>query len=520
MKNWRVVILLLVLLISSYIKLFVVNGNNFPFTMDQGRDMVDIRQMVVNHSPRLVGPTTSINGVLLGPFWYYFLLIPFVLFGGSPQAIMIWQIVWYQLSVIFLWWVIEKKNKNLAFLTAFLLLLSPTGFYTGRYFWNANAMPIMTAFFFGMLLLTVQKPKLLNFLFTGLIAGLSMQVEAAFGILFFPFAFIYLAIKNKKIDQLFALFVGFFITLIPQILFEIRHQFIMTKLLLSEFTGKAGILGEKLSFSQRIPDRWKNLIDQVRNLSHIPETYVNIILIVSVLIILFFIIRKTKTILINNTAIISLSFMLFAAFFYMVFSDSLKQWYILGISIPLTLILACAFEYLWMTKNKIAIILVSLILLLHFTNALSAQTEYITGTTLKPSNDPSNLRNQLTAIDWVYREADGKAFKAYDYVPSVYDYSLNYLYWWYGTKTYGYQPSEVAYLPNQPEYIQGNSSLWTKAKPFTEQDPIMLIIELDKEMPSRQQQWEGNFSKLCLGKKLFYPFGTEVQELIPCPVKK
>src|SRR3989338_11444121 len=99
-------LLILALLISTFTKLIVVNGYNFAFTMDQGRDMVDIRQMVVSLTPKLVGPTTSINGVLLGPFWYYFLLPPFLISGGNPQAIMNWQIIWYQLSALLLWFVI------------------------------------------------------------------------------------------------------------------------------------------------------------------------------------------------------------------------------------------------------------------------------------------------------------------------------------------------------------------------------------------------------------------------------
>lgn len=516
MKNLGLILLSVVLLISTLIKVFAVSGNNFPFTMDQGRDMVDIRQMVVSHTPRLVGPTTSINGVLLGPFWYYFLLPPFLTSGGNPQAVMYWQIIWYQLSAIFLWWVIKKFNKNLAFFTAFLLLLSPTGFYTGRYFWNANAMPLMTAFFFGTLFLAIKKPSTINLMIAGLVAGLSMQVEAAFGILFFPFAFLYLAIKNKKLKQLLHLSFGFVITLIPQALFEVRHQFIMTKVFVSEFTGKAAILGEKITFDQRLVDRLKSLTDQVRNLSHIPENYVFIIFLLSIGILIFMIVRSTKKTISNNVGFISLSFFVFSAIFYLIFPQQLKQWYVLGISIPLTLILASTFDSLWETKNKVSMLLVAGVLFFHFINALTAQTDHIINNVLKPSNDPSNLRNLISEVNWVYREAAGGAFKAYNYVPSVYDYSLNYVYWWYGTKTFGYQPSDVAYLPNQPEYIIGSSLHWTKTKKATDSDPTMLIIETDKGTPSREQAWLGNFSKLCVVKDMHFPWNSEIKMLSNC----
>ena len=107
-EGWINCLLVLVLVISTFFKIIEVKGYNFPFTMDQGRDMTDIRQMVVTHKPRLVGPTTSINGVLLGPFWYYFNLIPFVLSGGNPGVIIYWQIFWFQLACVFMYFSLRK----------------------------------------------------------------------------------------------------------------------------------------------------------------------------------------------------------------------------------------------------------------------------------------------------------------------------------------------------------------------------------------------------------------------------
>jgi hypothetical protein len=96
-KNIPLILFLVILLASTVLKIMEVANYNFPFTTDQGRDMVDMRHMVVTHTPRLVGPTTSINGVLLGPFWYYFNLTPFIIGGGNPAFVVYWQILWYQL---------------------------------------------------------------------------------------------------------------------------------------------------------------------------------------------------------------------------------------------------------------------------------------------------------------------------------------------------------------------------------------------------------------------------------------
>ncbi len=121
------------------------------------------------------------------------------------------------------------------------------------------------------------------------------------------------------------------------------------------------------------------------------------------------------------------------------------------------------------------------------------------------------MRNELTAIDWVYLNAAGRGFRAFSYLPSVYDFPYNHLYWWYGKKQYGYQPAETAYLPNQPEYIRDVEKIWTSKKEVGQENLTFLIIEKDMDMPERETAWLGNFSKLCLLKEIVFPWHARVQ---------
>lgn len=519
-KNWPVVILITILLVSALIRIAEVWNNNFAFTMDQGRDMVDIRHMVVNLSPRLVGPTTSINGVLLGPFWYYFNLIPFVISGGSPAAIVYWQILWYQLAGLFLYLVFKGKSRVFALIAASLFLFMPIGFNTTRYFWNANAMPFFTAIYLAFLFYTLNQKTNFNLLILGLLAGLSFQIEAAFGVLFFPFAFLVLLINKTKVKQLASLIFGFGVTLIPQILFEIRHQFLMTKIFLSEFSGNSGILGEKVGFADRLPDRYHSLVGLLRDSNYLPE---NIVFSLYLIAAVFFLIRwlkNRKFDYIDQVSLISISFLVFCFIFYLIFPQKLKSWYVLGLSVPLVLFLSTFFSRVACARNKLGPIAVSLISLLVVLYTFKGHYNYLKDVTFQPSQDPSNLRNQLQNIDFVYQRAGGGAFKAYNYLPSVYDYPYQYLFWWYGTNKYGYQPDTVAYLDNQPEYIKDNSVFWTKRKTANVDSPTFLLIETDKEMPSREQAWLGNFSRLCVKDSVTLKWNFEIKELINCQIKK
>ncbi|HSV94395.1 MAG TPA: hypothetical protein VLH94_00245 [Spirochaetia bacterium] len=510
------ILFFVILIISLVIKVISVNGYNFPFTMDQGRDLTDIRQMIVTQTPRLVGPTTSINGVLLGPFWYYFNTIPFIVSGGNPAAIVYWQIFWFQLSCLFLFFILKKNSHTLAFFVTSLLLLSPVGFNTARYFWNANSMPIFTILFFVSLLWSNSSKFKYSTLIVGLIAGLSMQIEAAFGVLFFPFLIIYYLFSKQKVKNILWSGIGFVVTLLPQVLFELRHGFIMTKVFISEFTGKGEMLGEKIKFSEKLVQRSEHLIDIVRHTNHLPENLVFIFSAIATVTFVYLLLSKKINKSVKDLSIITIIFVLFTFFFYLVFPQKLKIWYTLGFSVPIIFIDALFLDFLTRSKNTFIKILPALFIAATLILSLKAQNDYFKIMYQLSANNPSGMQNEIAAVDWVYKEASGQAFNLYSYLPSIYDYPYQHAFWWYGTQTYGYQPSDITYLPNQPEYIIDGNLAWTKKKTIGDNQLTFLIIEKDGELPMRAQAWLGHFSKLCLVKQHTFPWKTEVRMLTKC----
>ena len=509
-------LLLAILVVSTVIKVIAVKGNNFPFTMDQGRDMTDIRQMVVTHTPRLVGPTTSINGVLLGPFWYYFNLIPFLLFGGSPSAIVYWQILWFQLSVLLLYFVLQKQSRSLAFFTSALLLLAPFGFNTARYFWNANSMPIFTILFFASIVWSNSSANKYTRLLVGLLAGLSMQIEAAFGVLFFPFLFVYYLFSREKIKNIFWSGLGFAITLIPQVLFELRHGFIMTKIFLSEFTGKGEMLGEKISFSEKLAQRGEHLVDIVRHTNHLPENLVFIFTALTFVFVLWFLLSRSIKKTDKKIPSLVFAFFVFAAVFYLIFPQKLKIWYTLGLSVPIIMIDAVFLSFIFRSRRRLLRLAALLVIAATLFFSVKAQNDYFSIMYRLSGNNPSNLQNEIAAVDWVYQKAAGRGFSVYSYLPSVYDYPYQHVFWWYGTQEYAYQPSDISYLPNQPEYILRGNLAWSKKRQSGNDQLTFLIIERESEIPQRQQEWLGHFSKLCVSQQYTFPWNTEVRMLSVC----
>lgn len=484
--------------------------------MDQGRDMLDIRNIVIGKHPTLIGPTTSINGVFLGPFWYYFNVIPFIFGKGDPTFLVYWLIIWYQLTGLLIWLFFKKTGYLLALFSSTLFLMSPSLFEMSSFSWSANPAPIFITFFFLAFFSFLNSPSVKKAFLLGVVSGLPLQIEAALGVLLIPFTVIYFLSQKSPIKYLSLILIGFGITLLPQIIFELKHSFVMTNTLLNEFNGQTAILGPRLNFFQTATSHFNSFSQLAEGLVNLPVQTTQSALIISLLVFTWQIKKKMGDAPIKKILFPTVSFIFFAFLSYLLFPHPLKDWYLKGLYIPYLIILAFLLTKLVKLKKLIICGLVFISLAISFYNTAHSQVRVAIDNFTKTSADQSNLKNELQVIDWVYQKAGGQGFKAFNYIPSVYDYPYQYLFWWYGTKKYGYQPDQISYMENVPEYIINNSSYWTQRKFTEDKSPIFLIMEQDKDRAERLISWQENFSHLCLKDRKTFSFKTEVQLRYNC----
>ena len=496
-----------IVLITTYLRWAAVKDYNFAVTHDQGRDFMAVASIVIGHRPVLVGPTTSINGIFLGPLLYYFLIPPFILGAGNPQWFIYWQIFWYQLAGLG-WYLIFRLQPSLALLVSGLFLLMPVGFVVNRYYWSANLMPAAIAWWLIALFFTLDQPSKIRIAILGLVSGLTLQLEAALGIIIFPFIVIYLFLLKKiPIRKFLTLINGFLFTLTPQFLYELIHNFSQTKILISELSGQAGILGQQLSFPERIINRWQLLLQLIKDTNHLPPSVVVSLFILSLVILL--ITYRKFSVQSQSIININLGLLILAMIFYLIFPQSLKSWYIHGLTIPMIMIMGVVLYDLTRIKFLKTAPIWILIITIFFT--VKEQTKYLRFIHQLQSQDPSNFSNQIQVVDQVYQLAQGRGFWVYNYRPEIYDYPNQYSFWWYGTKKYGYQPEKITYADQVPPYVKSQEKLWTKTKPTAGDFPIFLIIEPDHEHPERQLAWLNNFQSLCTYYQQAFPWGTQIQ---------
>jgi hypothetical protein len=225
--------------------------NALYFTWDQGRDFFAISN-IVQGNLTLIGPTTGIQGFFLGPFWYYLGVPGRILSQGNPYIFSLWYVL-ISLSALPLFWFLSKKlfqNKKHQLVCAYGLGLVPASLWGLIMVWNPM---ISIALISGFLLSLIKAQKSRLWLFISfLLLALVLQSEFAYGaaILLISFVLIYKIRSNFNYLDYLISGLAIFLTLIPQFLFEIKHNFLMLNAInrnLAEETSNKNFIQHLLS---------------------------------------------------------------------------------------------------------------------------------------------------------------------------------------------------------------------------------------------------------------------------------
>ncbi|MBU1127412.1 hypothetical protein KKF11_03640, partial [Patescibacteria group bacterium] len=112
-------LLLLILVFSFFFRVYRV-GDLLGFYYDQGRDALKILEMIKFQDFPAIGPTTGIEGLFLGPFWFY-LLAPFYFLGNGNPVVAAIAISFFDLGAIIMLFLIGREffSKRVGLLASF-----------------------------------------------------------------------------------------------------------------------------------------------------------------------------------------------------------------------------------------------------------------------------------------------------------------------------------------------------------------------------------------------------------------
>jgi hypothetical protein len=409
--------------------------------------MLALWNIVHTHKLLLIGFTTGLPGVFYGPWWYYLLLLPYILSFGNPQGVALTMAI-VGIVTIFFGFFLGKKIGGyfLGISLASLIAVSPAMLSLSSQIWNPFISPIFIVASLLVLhkIYSEEKPKIGYYFILGFLVALIIDLEIVFGLLLaIGLVLALLVIKNKKIQlrSIMSFLIGAAVIFSPRIIFEIRHQFLMTTAFVKFLTVSDSSQGSNLI--ETFVNRLSMLFNQFNSTVALDNKFLGIIIILFMLIAIVLFYRKTSEInkkFINTSLIVLLTFLVGLTFFH----HDVWPHYLVGLPVFYLLLFCLAVSLIVQkTKNYIVPSLIVVILFLINFNPVS-----IINNLNKPMwvGDASVYRNQLAVIDYVYQQSAGKDFKYVVYTPPVYDYPYQYLFKWYGPNKYHYAPSKDARL--------------------------------------------------------------------------
>lgn len=495
MKINYLVILLLLLLGISY-RLILTSEGNFLFHIDSARDMVDVREMVELGKLRLTGPTSAIEGFYNGPAWYYLLATAYLISDGDPYAAILMEIILWAIGGLFLMKLVARFGLVVTILTGLIWVVSNYVVLLTLYAFNPNPVTLLAPVFIYSLEKYLITGKLLFSLSAFLLGGLFFNFEMNFGIFVIPIVLMSTLVINKRLLSQRNWWAGlavFLLTLLPQLIFDIRHQMIMSRAVINYLTQNSTFLGINLiGRAAQLTNQFYQVFSSTLMNSPLLAK-VAIITIAIGLIVQLRIGKLTQ----NKLVVICLTLILVPLIGYIVAPVAVNSWHLGAEMVAGVILLGWVIHHT--SQGNILAKGVTLLLSGLIIWSVAVNLNNFIRERGHLSQDVSVFRNEIAAIDYIYHYAAGKNFKVYTYLPSIIDYPYQYLIWWRGRKRYGYLPEDYAYLPNQPAYISNKERFVTRGD-LPNSGLVFLIKEPDRR--GERHLWENNFRDLELTREI------------------
>lgn len=232
---------LLILLISG-----IFLRSLYPMAVSFGFDQVQILESVERirqGDVTLIGPRTGPADMFTGPLIYY-LAVPFVTFFGEVKTVVIVPLVIALITGMCLFGLIGKYiGKKEAWLATFIWAFSPFLISIDRVFWNPN-LTLLSSFLLIIPLLKTNSKQIdrITLLSIGIGSFLSYQAHFS-GLLLVAIAFACLFYLKKPLVYSAAIVFSLAVSVLPTVLFDIRHNFLNLRGLLNLISTKSEFNG-------------------------------------------------------------------------------------------------------------------------------------------------------------------------------------------------------------------------------------------------------------------------------------
>lgn len=217
------------LLLGIILRIYKISSQYY-FTGELGKELLFVRQFILNGDIPLVGLSTSHEWLNYGPL-YYWILIPIVkIFGWSPY-ILFWLALAVSVIGIYLVYFVFKNivNEKFAVILAFLISVSPL------WIWATRISKLHTFFFiltplFIYFLYKIWNKKIKFIFWLGIIFGLFYSFHYSQTPLFIVILFVFWIVKRSlKVGDYFKFIFGLILPNITMLIYDGILGFTMIK---------------------------------------------------------------------------------------------------------------------------------------------------------------------------------------------------------------------------------------------------------------------------------------------------
>lgn len=467
----------LLLAFAFFTRIFYLFDNAIPFSFDHGKDSLAIMDMVLNLSPKFIGPWTSIPGLYFGPAWYYLLAPFYLLFGFNPVAGAFAMLLLVLLQVFL-------AAKYFGKYEALIIATAPLWFILSKSAWNPYPMTLVSL---GILVLLWKSLPARSFtnktaFLLGCVASFGFHFSAAFAI-FYPIIILASVVLFRirfSLRQILLAALGFVVPFTPQILFELRYNFSQLRAILNYFQE-----GEEHALSwEKILDVLKTTFGEIR-LGILPEinylgsfSSVIVLALVMGLVVILWQTAWNKEVRQRFLLAALFTFIPILGYFFLHFN----VWYVYAIVPAIVLLVGSILRQAprWFSTLYVALLLLGPIMM---------GVQYFASDKAALLQSRGFLPVKIETLDRIESIADGRPYASYHYVPDIYDFSYQYLYYWRGLQGHS-MPTEFSYKPGEVSYVVQKADLSTRI-PNREGEPelIFFIVESPEKSELLERWW-------------------------------
>ncbi len=406
------------------------------FDYDQVEDLFHTRKILMGDLTIIGRPVYGLSNLHHGVFFYYYNLLPFVIFQWNPQLIALWHSVLNAALSFFIFFFARSLFKSITagFIAAFIVAVSYEFIQFAS--WITIITPALITvpiYFFG--LWKFYQGKNWGMFLAATALGISIQLDLMFLYLIPVFLVFWLLFKPRfpDIKVIIWSFVLFILSVSTMILTEIKLNFAGVNALLhfSEVFNDS-----KISYIDRL-----NLFFEQFWLTfsyNIMPTRVDLGAILGVAIIcvsLFSLVSKKVEKSVKPGVLFALLF-LFSPLIMLVFGFHRQPWFLIGIQPAIVMLAGYAFS-----KLKHPVIILFILIAIGLSNLKTILENRNSGPPLFKPEISSLLSSQLAVVDYTYTQSRGQAFAINAVTYPLYHNAIwEYHYKWHGLSKYGFLP--------------------------------------------------------------------------------